>query len=169
MHKAINPSNELPQPCPNVAYIEGPASGKKAPTTDRTTVFAATAEAAYSPKASTRYAWMGMRVAIIPQPIQPSPIIGMIQWAFIWADQPYQNRPIGTRKLARMRIGRRNSGSAWPLFFAMRWFWILSDKAPKNISPIRDPTPMPIKTSPVAPWLKLYVVWYTSVTVVKRR
>ena len=43
---AMNPSTELPQPRPNAWYIEGPASGRKAPKRDRATVKAATPEAA---------------------------------------------------------------------------------------------------------------------------
>lgn len=51
---AINASTLVPQPSPREEYIRRPASGKNAPTTDRRTVFAATAEAEYSGKASTR-------------------------------------------------------------------------------------------------------------------
>ena len=47
-------SREFPQPRPRVAYIFGPASGKKAPTRERRTVLAASAEAACSVNASTR-------------------------------------------------------------------------------------------------------------------
>jgi len=46
--KAIRPSNVFPHPYPSLAYILGPAMGNRAATTERRTVLAAMAEAAYT-------------------------------------------------------------------------------------------------------------------------
>src|ERR1039457_2502959 len=51
---ARKPRSELPQPRPSASYIDGPARGNKAPTKDRSTVFAAIAEVACIVKASIR-------------------------------------------------------------------------------------------------------------------
>ena len=51
---AINPRREDPHPYPNFAYIIGPARGKTAATTDRRTVLAAMADAAYTVYTSIR-------------------------------------------------------------------------------------------------------------------
>ena len=52
--KATNASNVFPQPSPSLTYIGCPASGSTAPMILRITVLAASAEAAYTEKASTR-------------------------------------------------------------------------------------------------------------------
>jgi hypothetical protein len=54
MIRATNPSIEVPHPYPIAAYIFGPASGRTAATTDRRTVLAAIAEAAYTVKTSIK-------------------------------------------------------------------------------------------------------------------
>lgn len=93
---AINASSELLQPCPSVLYISGPAKGKKAPIKDRVKVFAAAALAAYTSKALMRYVCTGKKIARFPKAKMPEPIIGMIRCTCASADQPYQNRPMGT-------------------------------------------------------------------------
>jgi hypothetical protein len=75
---AINPSTELPQPRPRVAYIEGPARGRNAPKRERETVRAATPEAANVGKESMVYVWMGMKMPIMPKPNGTRPITGTI-------------------------------------------------------------------------------------------
>jgi hypothetical protein len=59
MASAINPSKEFPHPNPSFAYIGGPARGSKAPTKERNTVFAASAEAEYMVNVSTKYVEIG--------------------------------------------------------------------------------------------------------------
>ncbi len=54
-----NPSTELPQPRPNPWNIDAPAIGRKAATMLRKIVVAATAEAEYIVKASTKYTCIG--------------------------------------------------------------------------------------------------------------
>lgn len=46
MARAINANTEFPHPRPKFEYNGRPANGKKAPTSDLTTVFAAVTEAA---------------------------------------------------------------------------------------------------------------------------
>ena len=43
---AMKPSNDVPQPIPSALYMLLPASGKRAPRTERKTVLAAVADAA---------------------------------------------------------------------------------------------------------------------------
>jgi hypothetical protein len=50
----MNPNTELPHPYPKLAYNFGPAMGKMAAMTERSTVFAAMADAAYLVKTSMR-------------------------------------------------------------------------------------------------------------------
>lgn len=45
---ARNPSSEFPQPRPRLSNMAGPASGRKAPTSDLVAVKVALAEAAYA-------------------------------------------------------------------------------------------------------------------------
>ena len=54
MASAIKARRELPQPRPRALYICWPAKGSRAPTRERSTVFAASAEAACTVNASTR-------------------------------------------------------------------------------------------------------------------
>lgn len=52
---AMNAIRLFPHPRPRASYMLSPASGKRPPTKERRTVFAATAEAAYVVYASMRY------------------------------------------------------------------------------------------------------------------
>jgi hypothetical protein len=56
---AMNPSSEFPHPNPRAEYKGGAAKGRKAPNRDRRIVFAASAEAEYTVKASMRYVEIG--------------------------------------------------------------------------------------------------------------
>jgi hypothetical protein len=60
MASAMNPSNEFPHPSPSRPYIAGPASGRKQPQVDRSTVLAATTEAECIVYASMRYVIIGI-------------------------------------------------------------------------------------------------------------
>lgn len=54
MAKAMNARSEFPQPSPRALYMDCPARGRSAPTRERRTVFAASADAACMVYASIR-------------------------------------------------------------------------------------------------------------------
>lgn len=55
MANDTNASSEFPQPKPMTSYMDKPARGRRPPRIDLSTVFAATADAAYFVYASMRY------------------------------------------------------------------------------------------------------------------
>ena len=61
----MNASTLFPQPRPILLYRLRPDRGNNAPTSDRSTVFAAIAEAAYRVNASTRYVWRDIYQSLI--------------------------------------------------------------------------------------------------------
>lgn len=63
---AMKPSIEFPQPSPKASYILNPQRGRRAPATDLIMVLAASAEAANSSYASTRYTQMDMKQTKFP-------------------------------------------------------------------------------------------------------
>ncbi len=66
---AMKPNMLFPQPRPKAAYIEGPARGRKAPNKEREMVRAATPEAAKVGKESMMYVWIGMKIPMMPKPL----------------------------------------------------------------------------------------------------
>lgn len=60
---ATKPSRLLPHPRPRLSYIAGPPNGSIAANTERNTVVAAMADAAYIPNASRRYVDSGVCIA----------------------------------------------------------------------------------------------------------
>jgi hypothetical protein len=95
-----------------------PNNGKVAPNTDRRTVFAAIADAAYNPNVSMRYMLFPMPEMINPVPINTVPICGTIQWTLYSAVQPYTRKPMGMRGTVHMLRTMRDSGFILPSFFA---------------------------------------------------
>ena len=65
----------MPPPSPSALNICFPKRGNANPNKDRKTEAAALALAAYL-NASTRYNWIGKKLAIIPNPKIPEPTIG---------------------------------------------------------------------------------------------
>jgi len=151
---ARNPSSELPHPNRSVAYMLRPASGSSAPPTLRSTVFAASAEAAYMVNASTRYAMTGMKKHMLPTPTRAEPRIGTIQCVVLaCAAQPYQNRPPAIKGPERRSKGRRSSGlTGLPLAARARMYRSLVQM--KTSMPRTWPTPRPMYARPAMPMEK---------------
>jgi hypothetical protein len=66
---ATKPKTLLPQPRPTLSYSFSANSGKVAPERLRNTVLAVVALAAWIVNALTRYVWMHIKIAIMPNPI----------------------------------------------------------------------------------------------------
>jgi hypothetical protein len=76
---AINPRRLFPHPKSSALYIAGAKRGNPNPASDRSTVAAAIALAAYLVYESTRYVWMHWKPIMTPAQKITAPILGIIQ------------------------------------------------------------------------------------------
>jgi hypothetical protein len=76
---ATNPKRLFPHPKSRAPYIAGANKGNPNPASDRNTVAAAIALAAYLVYESTRYVWMHWKPMIVPAQKMQAPMLGIIQ------------------------------------------------------------------------------------------